>query len=79
MERLALRLGYQYRPGARPQPWDELQPVELFALQDARQWRRNRDWEMVTLAVARLRDGLGDTDVEAMLNSLGGYEPAGGP
>ncbi len=68
MELLALRLGY------RPLEWEHLQPVELFALEEAQHWRRCREWEMTTLAIAWLRIGFVETDMEAMRKSLAGYE-----
>lgn len=45
MERLALRLGY------RPREWEHLQPVELWSMRKAHEWRRDREIEVVATGV----------------------------
>jgi hypothetical protein len=45
---LAFRLGY------RVGEWEHLQPAELWAMWDARNWVRSRDLEVVARVVAEI-------------------------
>jgi hypothetical protein len=45
---MAFRLGY--RPGG----WEHLQPVELYAVRDADEWRRVRDLGALAIAVTAI-------------------------
>lgn len=59
--------------GYRPGEWEDLQPVELYAVQDAWCWRRSRDMELLAIGVAWLRSLLTATDPVDILDSLPGY------
>lgn len=55
-----------------PGAWEGLQPVELLAVWDAQEWRRNRDTMRLATAIGWLRAMLDkDVDVEEIARSMG--------
>jgi hypothetical protein len=64
-----------------PEQYDRLQPYEVWELEAAWRWRRNREWEMRALSVAKLSmpyaaEGVDFPEMlEATLAMLPGYEP----